>query len=450
MRSGSKLDMTQGHVLSLAVRFAVPLCLGNLLQQLYHTADTAVVGRFCGSVSLAAVATSAQPVELLLHLFLGLGAGVSILVAQYTGGGRHDRMKSMLNTAVGFLYLCAAAVTLLGVFAGPSVVRLMQAPEDVFVHAVAYLRIIFLGALPSLGYNMNAGVLRGLGDSRSSLIFLVVSCVTNVVLDVVFVALLGMDVSGAALATVISQFISWGLSILYIRAKYPTLQLPLIPRRMEKGMLGEITRISVPLGLNNSFYSVGHLLMQSLINTQGAAFIAGCSVGGRMLELANVACLSLSMAATTYAGQNYGAGRFDRVRKGACIPLLSGAVSFAGSVVIRVFAAPILSLFTSDAAVAQAAQLYLSIVPPYICICAVFEGIVALANGIGAVRYPTVVNILTLWGVRIPAAHLIARFIGGRYVVAAIPISFVFGLLCMLLFFRSRRWKAVRAQAAKL
>ena len=447
MRSSRNLDMTQGHVLSLAVRFAIPLCIGNLLQQLYHTADTAVVGRFCGPLSLAAVATSAQPVELLLQLFMGLGGGMSILVAQHVGGGRREGMKSLLNTAVGFLYACAAAVTLLGVFAGPYVVRLMQAPEDVYAHAAAYLRIIFLGALPSLGYNMNAGVLRGLGDSQSSLIFLIISCIANVVLDVVFVALFGMDVSGAALATVIAQFASWILSILYIRAKYPEMQLPMIPHKMERKVLGEITRISVPLGINHSFYSVGHLLMQSLINTQGAVFIAGCSVGGRMVELSHVSCASLALAATTYAGQNYGAGRFDRVRQGTCIPLLAGGLTAVGSVLVSVFFKPILSLFTSDPAVMANARLYFTVVTPSLAIYAVFAGIIALANGIGEVRYPTLVNILMLWVVRIPVGHLIARFIDGRYVMAAIPVSFIFGISCMLLFFRSRKWQEVRMRA---
>lgn len=447
MRASHKLDMTRGHVLVLAVRFAIPLCVGNLLQQLYHAADTAVVGRFCGSLSLAAVATSAQPVELLLQLFMGLGGGVSILAAQYTGSGRHDRMQSLLHTAMGFLYLCALAVTLLGVFVGPAVVRMMQAPEDVFPYALSYLRIIFLGALPSLGYNMNAGVLRGLGDSRSSLMFLVVSCLTNVALDVVFVALLGMDVTGAALATVIAQFVSWGLSIAYIRKRYPELALPLVPRGMQRSLLGEITRISVPLGLNNSFYSVGHLLMQVLINAQGAAFMAGCSIGSRMMELSNVSCVAFSMAATTYAGQNYGAGRFDRVYQGARIPLLSGAVTIAGTTLMLCFSTPLLSLFTADPAVVEAARLYLAIVPPFVCLYTVFAGIIALANGIGEVRYPTLVNILMLWAVRIPIGHLIGRFIDGRYVVAAIPVSLAFGLLAMLLFFRSRRWREVRAKA---
>ena len=294
---------------------------------------------------------------------------------------------------------------------------------------------------------MNAGVLRGLGDSQSSLIFLVISCLTNVVLDVMFVALFGMDVSGAALATVIAQFASWALSIAYIRKKYPELALPLIPKGMQRSVLGDITRISVPLGINNSFYSVGHLLMQSLINTQGAVFIAGCSIASGMVELGNVACVSFCMAATTYTGQNYGAGKYDRVLRGTRIPVLAGVVSLSGSLLMLAFSTPLLSMFTADPSVVEAARLYLFIVPPFVWLYAVFGGIIALANGIGEVRYPTLINILMLWVVRIPIGHLIARFIDGRYVMAAIPISLAFGLGCMLLFFRGKKWRDVRAKA---
>lgn len=216
---------------------------------------------------------------------------------------------------------------------------------------------------------------------------------------------------------------------------------------MQRHVLGEITRISVPLGINNSFYSVGHLLMQSLINTQGAVFMAGCSIGSRMMELSNVACVAFSMAATTYAGQNYGAGKYGRVRQGARIPLLSGAVSLAGTVLMLSFSTPLLSLFTTDSAVTEAARFYLSISPPFVCVYTVFAGIIALANGIGEVRYPTLINILMLWVVRIPIAHLIARFFDGRYVLVAVPISLVCGLAAMLFFFRSRLWKEVRKRA---
>ena len=223
MQAAKKIDMTKGPIIRLVLLFALPICLGSVLQQLYSTADAFVIGNFCSSFSLAAVGTGSQPVELLLCIFLGLGTGVSILVSQYTGRGDTASLKRTVSTAVSFLYLCAVPLTILGFFIGPWILRWMQVPQDTWDYAVTYLRILFLGTLGNMGYNLNAGILRGLGDSRSSLLFLLVSCGVNIFLDLIFVALFRMDVAGAALATIIAMFCSWIFSILYIRKKYPEL-----------------------------------------------------------------------------------------------------------------------------------------------------------------------------------------------------------------------------------
>ncbi len=213
MKSAKKIDMTTGPIMKLVLLFALPICIGNVLQQLYNTVDTLVIGNFCGSVSLAAVGTSSQPVEILLCIFLGLGTGVSILVSQYVGSGDSKSLKDTVATATTFLYLCAIPVAILGQFFGPMVLKFMQVPADTWDLSVAYLRIIFLGVLGNLGYNMNAGILRGVGDSTASLLFLLISCLVNIVLDLLFVAVFGMDVPGAALATIIAMFSSWFFSI---------------------------------------------------------------------------------------------------------------------------------------------------------------------------------------------------------------------------------------------
>ena len=208
MFSSRKIDMTKGPIMRLIILFALPLCAGNILQQLYGTVDTMIIGNFCGSTSLAAVGTGTLPGELLLCFFLGFGTGVSILVSQYTGSGDTSNLKELAATAITFLFIGGAIISLLGFFLGPALLKLMQCPDDTWDQAVTYVRIIFVGCIGNLGYNMNAGILRGLGDSSSSLIFLVISCVINIVLDLVFVALLGMDVTGAALATIIAMLAS--------------------------------------------------------------------------------------------------------------------------------------------------------------------------------------------------------------------------------------------------
>lgn len=450
MKAAKKVDMTQGSIMKRVLLFALPICVGNVLQQLYGTVDTLVIGNFCGSVSLAAVGTSSQPVEILLCVFLGLGTGVSILVSQFTGSGDMESLKEIGATAISFLFLCAIPLTIIGQFAGPAVLRFMQVPDDTWELANAYISIIFFGTLGNMGYNMNAGILRGMGDSNASLLFLIVSCAVNIVLDLVFVAGLGMDVAGAAWATTIAMYCSWLFSIVYIRKKYPEFCFTYLPHRMNKRMLGSIVAIGLPLGLNSSIYSVGHILMQSLINLQGSIFIAACSVSSKVTGIANVAITSLSSAATTFSGQNLGAENYVYLKKGGIqIPLFSGLITCIAGLLVTFWCRPLLEFFTRDAAVLDIAVRYIRIVLPFTWAYAVFNGIICFVNGMGEVRFPTVVNLLMLWAVRIPCAWLITWYIDGGYVMACLPISFVFGMCCMFSYFFSKNWKKIGKLAAE-
>lgn len=450
MKAAKKVDMTQGSIMKRVLLFALPICVGNVLQQLYGTVDTLVIGNFCGSVSLAAVGTSSQPVEILLCVFLGLGTGVSILVSQFTGSGDMESLKEIGATAISFLFLCSLPLTIIGQFAGPAVLRFMQVPDDTWELANAYISIIFFGTLGNMGYNMNAGILRGMGDSNASLLFLIVSCAVNIVLDLVFVAGLGMDVAGAAWATTIAMYCSWLFSIVYIRKKYPEFCFTYLPHRMNKRMLGSIVAIGLPLGLNSSIYSVGHILMQSLINLQGSIFIAACSVSSKVTGIANVAITSLSSAATTFSGQNLGAENYVYLKKGGIqIPLFSGLITCIAGLIVTFWCRPLLEFFTRDAAVLDIAVRYIRIVLPFTWAYAVFNGIICFVNGMGEVRFPTVVNLLMLWAVRIPCAWLITWYIDGGYVMACLPISFVFGMCCMFRYFFSKNWKKIGKLAAE-
>ena len=450
MKAAKKIDMTQGSIMKRVLLFALPICVGNVLQQLYGTVDTLVIGNFCGSVSLAAVGTSSQPVEILLCVFLGLGTGVSILVSQFTGRGDMESLKEIGATAISFLFLCSIPLTIIGQFAGPAVLRFMQVPDDTWELANAYISIIFFGTLGNMGYNMNAGILRGMGDSNASLLFLIVSCVVNIVLDLLYVAGMGMDVPGAALATTIAMYCSWLFSIVYIRKKYPEFGFTYLPHRMNRRMLGSIVAIGLPLGLNSSIYSVGHILMQSLINLQGSVFIAACSVSSKVTGIANVAITSLSSAATTFSGQNLGAGNYVYLKKGGIrIPLFSGLITCIAGLVVTFYCRPLLELFTREAEVLDIAVRYIRIVLPFTWAYAVFNGIISFVNGMGEVRFPTVVNLLMLWAVRIPCAWLITSYIDGGYVMACLPISFVFGMLCMFSYFFSKNWKKIGKMAAE-
>ena len=228
-----KIDMTTGPIMKNVFLFAIPIVLGNILQYLYTTVDTLVIGNYCGKTSLAAVGTSAQPVEVLLCIFLGIGTGVSILISQYVGAKDMVRIRRAVDTATFFVFVCGIPLCVIGYFAAPLILKVMGVPADTWDAAVSYTRIVFFGALGNIGYNMNAGILRGMGDSKASLWFLVASCIVNVVLDILLVAVFRLDVEGAAFATTFAMYLSWIISIVYIRKKFPELGLSYFPKTFD-------------------------------------------------------------------------------------------------------------------------------------------------------------------------------------------------------------------------
>ena len=440
-----KIDMTKGSIIQNVILFAIPIVLGNILQQLYTTVDTLIVGRYCGDKALAAVGTSSQPVEVLLCVFLGIGTGASILVSQRIGAGDDKRVKDIAEASTSLVYMSGIPIAILGFLLAPAILRFMGVPEDVEAAALMYTRVVFLGALGNIGYNMNAGILRGLGDSVASLWFLVGSCVTNIILDLLFVARLSMDVQGAALATGISMFVSWIVSVFYIKKKFPELSFSFLPRALNMQEMKQILAIGVPIGLNNSLFSFGHMAMQTLVNAQGYRFMAGASVAGRITGITNVAITAVSSAASTFSGQNFGAENYDRLREGYIkIPALNGIATLALGLMFISFRMPMLGFFTQDKTVLMYAGRYVVAVLLSQWCYAVFNCISNIVNGVGFVKYTTLINLMMLWAVRIPCAYLINRYFDGTYIMLCFPVSFAFGMLCMIGYYVfSPNWKRI-------
>lgn len=448
-RKSSKIDMTSGSIMKNVLLFAVPIVIGNILQQMYTTVDTLVVSNFCGDSALAAVGTSSQPVEVLLCIFLGIGAGVSILVSQSVGAGRMDRVKDLSATAIVLVYISGIPIAIIGWLLAPAILQFMHVPTDVWDEALIYTRLVFLGALGNIGYNMNAGILRGLGDSAASLWFLIVSGITNIIFDLVFVAGFGFGVAGAAAATSIAMFLSWSVSIVYIRKKFQELEFTVFPRSFNSHDLKAILTIGLPIGLNNSLFSFGHMALQILVNEQGRQFMAGASVAGRITGLTNIAITAMSSAASTFAGQNYGASNYRRLREGYIkIPAVSGLLTLSFGLMAISFRMPILRFFSQDEMVLLYAGRYVVVILLSQWCYAVFNCISNIVNGLGYVRYTTLINLMMLWAVRIPSAYMINRYFDGTYIMVCFPISFLFGMLCMIGYYVfSPSWKEVMSRA---
>lgn len=438
----AQIDMTRGSILKAIIQFSIPLLIGNLFQQMYNMVDSLVVGNFNGSGALAAVGTAGQPMNVMMALFLGIGTGATILISQFTGAGDPDNVRNIVKTANTFLFLCAIPLSVVGIVLAAPMLHAMQVPGDIFDMATAYLAITFVGVIPNLGYNINSGILRGLGDSRSPLYFLVLSTAVNIVLDLLFVAVFGWGVAGVAAATVIAQFAAWIYSILFIRKRYPQLEMNPLKFGLQRDLLKGMIRLGLPIGFNNALFSLGHIFLMSLVNMQGSAFIAGYTSAMRIDNICFMPTASLSVAATTFSGQNVGAKQYDRIKRGIrSILLFTFVVNWVTALIPLLLGHQILALFTQDAAVIEAGYACFIRCVPFYWMIGANNILNNYMNGAGEVRMPTISNIILFWLVRLPAAYLLCYLWEPNALYFAYPISWAVGLAVSGWYYLSGKWR---------
>lgn len=443
-----RVDLTEGSIIGRVVQFALPICGGNILQLLYTTVDTLVIGNFGDRTALAGIATSTQPLDILLCVFLGIGGGISVLVSQAVGARDSGRVRTLVRTSVWLLFVSSIPLTIVGLAVGPLILRAMQVPQDAMHDAIMYLRITTLGIIGNMGYNFNAGLLRGLGNSTSTLWMLGVACVVNIVLDLLFVAVFHWGASGAAAATAFAMVLSWIFSIVYLRRHHPEACLPLVPRGHDKKTVKEVLRIGIPMGINSALYSFGHLFIQAIYNMQGTVFVAGASIAGRVNSIASITIASFSQAASVFSGQNLGAKHYRRIKRGAWqIPIAAGAVTLAAGVIMTALARSFLMMFSRDPDVLDAAVRFTRVVLPFQWNYAVLNVIMHYGNGLGHVKYPTTISLVMLWVVRIPTAYILNWMGYGEWAMAAVPLSFFVGMIAMFFYFVTPAWRRVAAMA---
>jgi len=442
LKASKTLDMTQGPIISQVIAFTIPLLIGNLLQQLYNMVDSIVVGQFCSYTALAAVGTAGSPMQVMIALFLGIGTGATILVSQHKGAGDADSIRTVVRTGNTFIMAVFLPLTIVGMIASPFILRFMNVPDTVFSQANTYLIITFLGTLPNLGYNMNAGILRGLGDSRAPLKFLALSTAVNIVLDLVFVAVFHWDVAGVAIATIIAQFAAWIYSIWHIKRHYPELDFKVFRASWDAPTFKEMVRLGLPLGFNNAIFSLGFILLNSLVNQQGDIFMAGANAASRVDNLIFLPITSFAAAATTFAGQNVGAMQHERLKQGFWrimgIAQLTNAVL---SGIILLLGKYVLAIFTTEQAVIEVGLSCIGWIAPWYWLYNIFAICNNYMNGAGEVRIPTLSSLFMFWGVRLPTAYLMYDLFGTYHIFACYPASWAAGAILSGLYFASGRWK---------
>ena len=309
-------DMTTGSPMRNIVQFSVPLLIGNLAQQLYSTVDSIVVGRYVGDTALAAVGASGPVINLLIVLFVGISTGAGIMVSQYFGAKQKEHLSTTVGNCVTLTLISALIIMALGALITRPLMSLLHTPAEIYDMACDYMTIIFVGILGSAYYNIFSGILRGLGDSVTPLIFLLIACALNTVLDIWFVAGLRMGVAGAAWATILAQFVSGGLCLIRLLMMRKVVQINRKTLHLHKFYAVQLAKLGLPSGITQAIFSLAMIVVQSLTNSMGTAVIACTTVVMRVDGFAMMPNFTFGTAMTTYAGQNMGAGLLDRTRKG--------------------------------------------------------------------------------------------------------------------------------------
>lgn len=324
--------MTEGPIARQILAFTLPLLLGNVFQQLYNTVDSVVVGNFVGKEALATVGSSSSMIGMIVSLFMGIGVGASVIISQYYGAGNLKKMENAIYTAIAFGIAAGVLLTVIGIVVSPVILRWMKTPETVMEGSVIFLRIYFLGSLPSMLYNIGSSIFHAFGDSKKPLLYLIIASIVNILLDLLFVAVFRWGIAGAGYATVLSQTISAVLTYMTLTGKRSIYRLELKRIRFYREELRLIIRLGIPSGLQNSIISFSNVIVQSNINSFGDVAMAGCGAYGKIEGFALMPSGSFTMALSTFVSQNIGARKLERAKKGAGTGLLlsMGIVQLTG------------------------------------------------------------------------------------------------------------------------
>lgn len=443
-KKAAGVNMTEGNPTRLILFFAFPLLVGNILQQFYNMVDSMVVGNFAanGTAALAAVGTAFPVIFMLTSLFNGVGQGATILVSQYYGANDMYGVKRTVDTIYIFLFAISIPITIIGVLISRPMLILMKTPAETLPLAVTYIRIIFVGTLASFGYNINSGILQGLGDSKRPLLFLAISAIINIVLDLVFVIAFHWDVAGVAWATVIAQLFSFLFGIYYINKRGDLFNISIKDLEFDGYILKESIRIGIPTGIQNLLFSLASIALQGLINSYGSVFMAGFNGATKIDAFAFLPLVSFSAAITTYVGQNIGAGLKDRVNKGVKSALmLTIGVSIAIAVVLIPLREVLMRLFSQDPAVINEGVQFLNRVLPFYSILGVVFVLNGALRGAGETLVPMIGSLISMWLARVPAAYILAHFFGGANLYFSYPIGWVIGLVIAASYYLKGPWK---------
>jgi len=436
-------DLTQGSVLRSLLRFFFPILFGMLFQQFYNTVDAIVVGRVVGHEALAAVGSSPAVItNLVIGVFTGLASGATVIISQYFGARDEERLNRAVHTILTFCLLAGVVLTLLGRFSALWSLRLVKTPEDIVELSGAYLRAYYVGAAPLLLFNVASGILRAVGDSRRPLIYLSVSCVLNIVLDILFVALLRWGVEGVAWATVLSQLAGAALILLHLARSRGPERLELQRLRIDLPSLRRILYIGVPAAVQGAMYSVSNIIIQSAINGFGTVVVAAWTVLGKFDGVYWVTSQSFGIAISTFVGQCFGAGKYDRMKEGVRKWLfVMFGTSLTISALLLGFSRWGILLFSTDPAVIEEAMRIIWYFVPFYSFWVCIEILSNTLRGAGDAIAPTVISLIGVCALRVLWVWLVVpRWHTVAGVSASYPFTWFVTAVVFVIYYLKSGW----------
>ena len=444
------VDMTEGSIFRHLVTFAIPLLIGNVFQQLYNMVDTWVVGNYVSGEAFSAVGTVGPIMNLLIGFFMGFSSGAGVVISQYYGAKRYDKVHDTLHTAIVMTFIFGVAFTIIGVLMVPTMLTLMKTPEDVMPEATEYLTIYFSGIIGLMVYNIGAGILRSVGDSKRPFYFLVVSAVTNTVLDLVFVLVFDMGVAGVALATIIAQGLSAVLIIITLLRTDSCIKLHISHLRLHGDMLSKIVKLGIPAAIQMAITSFSNIFVQSYINYFDKFAMGGWTAYSKIDQLILLPMQSISLASTTFVGQNLGKGNEQRARKGVSTALLLAVTSTVILMIpVMIFAPQAVAFFNKEAAVVEFGTLFIRWLSPFYVLCCLNQIYAGALRGSGNTTAPMGIMLISFVLFRQIYLFVMANYISNTILPIAMAYPAGWFLCSTLMFIYFKKANLSRTRVVK-
>ncbi|NLN94759.1 MAG: MATE family efflux transporter [Bacteroidales bacterium] len=436
-------DLTKGKPSLLILQFATPMLVGNVFQQLYNIVDSVIVGNFIGKEALAAVGASFPIMFMLISFIVGIANGAAIIISQYFGAKNMKKIRRSIDTMLIFLFFASIIVTLAGLCFSGKIFQLIKLPEEVVPQARLYFNIYISGIVLFFGFNAVSSILRGLGDSKTPLYFLIIATLTNTLLDLLFILVFKWGIAGAAIATIISQGGAFITAVFYLNRSHEIFNISWRKYEFDRHIFRKSLRIGLPSGLQQTFVSLGALALFRIVNNFGTDTVAAYSVAMRIDSLASLVAMNFGAALSTFTGQNLGAGKPERVYSGLIATLkMSSSVSVAVTLLVILFRHNLITIFSSDPEVIRIGAEYLLVVCSFYIVFSAMFVIGGLLRGAGATVIPMFITLLALWIIRIPASIWFSGMFGSVGIWWAIPLGWIIGAILSWLYYLKGNWRS--------